>query len=73
MLSDLKKEQDDLSEKIKSMFGEHKEVIDTKGNVLAKLTTTITEHFNKTKFKGEHADLYKKYLTKSKSQRLYVK
>ena len=72
-MSDLKKEQDDLSEKIKAMFGEHKEVIDAKGNVLAKLTTTITKRFNTTKFKGENADLYKKYLTESKSQRLYVK
>lgn len=73
LMSDLKKEQDNLSEKIKAMFGEHKEVIDAKGNVLAKLTTTITKRFNTTKFKAENAKLYKDYLTESKSQRLYVK
>jgi len=73
LINDLKKEQSELGDKIKSMIGEHKEVIDTQGNVLAKLTVSTTNRFDTTAFKNAQPNLYKEYLTESSTTRLYVK
>ena len=71
-LSEKKKQADELSNKLKDLIGEHKEVIDNDGNKLASLTTVKTKRFNTAKLKDDLPAIYIQFLSESESSRLTI-
>ena len=54
------------------MDAEGLDVVETEKHIV-KYTKFVTNRFDTTKFKGEHADLYESYLYESPSERLTYK